>query len=153
MERVLAKAGGVTSYKFDSGPSTDEPWIRFNVNDMAYFFAVYLDEPERIYLERYHHGVDPRSFDGSFGSLDPSTPNGLARWYASSISWNLGSPSLMQTRSSRRERSPDSSSEHSRSASDCQPYRRRRPDAATPGEHMTQPRVTDAVEKFIAEVK
>jgi len=82
MERVLAKASCVKSHKFDSGPSQNEPWIGFNVNDMAYFFAVYLDEPERIYLERYRQGVDPRSFDGSFGSLDQSMPNGLARWYA-----------------------------------------------------------------------
>lgn len=80
MERVLAKASGVKSHRFDSGPNMADSWIGFNVNNWAYFFSVSLDEPERISLERYPHDVDPRSFDGSFGSLAPSTPNGLAQW-------------------------------------------------------------------------
>ena len=82
MKRVLAKASGVQSRRFDAGPNMAEPWIGFNVNDMAYFFYVSLNEPERITLQRYRHRVDPRSFDRSFGSLDPSTPNGLKCWRA-----------------------------------------------------------------------
>jgi hypothetical protein len=82
MERVLAKASGVKSHKFDSGPNMADPWIGFNVNDFDYFFCVSLGEPEQISLERYRHSVDRRWFDGSFGRLDPSTPNGLTRWSA-----------------------------------------------------------------------
>jgi hypothetical protein len=83
MERVLAKASGVKRYKLDSGPKmADDPWIGFNVNDLTYFFYLPLNEPDRISLGRYPHDVDPRSFDGSFGSLGRSTPNGLAQWDA-----------------------------------------------------------------------
>ena len=78
MEHVLSGAGGVTRFRFDSGPNMDEPWIGFNVNDMAYLFYVSLAEPETIYLQRYGRGVDPSSKVGSRGELD-SRP-GITFW-------------------------------------------------------------------------
>jgi hypothetical protein len=81
MDSVLGKASGVKSYKFDSGPNMDEPWIGFNVNNMAYFFYLELAEPETIYLQRYGRAVDPASFDGSFGELEATTPR-ITHWSA-----------------------------------------------------------------------
>lgn len=82
MDSVLARASGVKSCRFDSGPNMAEPWVGFNVNDMAYFFYVSLAEPEKTVLQRYRHGIDPSSFDGSLGGLEPTTPNGVTRWSA-----------------------------------------------------------------------
>ena len=79
MEHVLKGASGVRRYRFDSGPNMDEPWIGFNINDMAYFFYVPLAQPETIYLQRYGHGVDPSSWDGSRGELE-TTPAGITFW-------------------------------------------------------------------------
>lgn len=82
MDHVLEAANGVKTYRFDSGPNMAEPWIGFNVNDMAYFFAIPLDRPETLYLERYSRLVDPSSCDRSFGDLETETPGGVTRWYA-----------------------------------------------------------------------
>jgi hypothetical protein len=80
MGSVLSSAGGVKSYTLDSGPFMRPPWIGFNINVMAYFFFLQLNEPERIILQRYQGGVDPASFDGSLGMLEPAAPGRPTRW-------------------------------------------------------------------------
>lgn len=79
MQHVLSHAEGVRVYRLDSGYSKPRPWIGFNVNDMEFFFFLWLESPETLVVQRYKGGVDPASFDGSLGELD-SESDGTVRW-------------------------------------------------------------------------
>lgn len=82
MDHVLAHHADVSTYLFDSGPNMARPWIGFNVNNMRYFFFLPLNAPEHVTLQRYDEAVDPASFDGTLGSIDDSSSDGLSRWSA-----------------------------------------------------------------------
>ena len=83
MRSVLDATSGVETCGLDSAPYWAPPWIGFNINGMKYFFFVRLGEPDRVILQRYRGGVDPESFDGSMGELEPNAPGALVRWYDS----------------------------------------------------------------------
>jgi len=81
MDSVLTRTPGVDRHRFDSGPYSKEPWIGFNLNDMAYFFFVSLNSPETVLLQRFRGSVDPKAFDGSIGDLERDS-KGVVRWRA-----------------------------------------------------------------------
>lgn len=58
---------------------------------MAYFFYVWLDQPEVVRLQRYQGGVDPQSFDGTLGDMDTRTRQPWPLW---GVSLDLADPDL-----------------------------------------------------------
>jgi len=80
MMQAVAVNSGFGRPALDSGGSIPRSWIGYNLQGMKYFFFIRLLEPERVIFQRYLEGVDPGSFDGTLGVLDPVAPSGLVRW-------------------------------------------------------------------------
>ena len=79
IQHILTHADGVRVYRLDSGPTARKPWIGFNINDMEFFFFLWLDSPEVVTVQRYRTEIDPEAFDGTLGELDLDFP-GVVRW-------------------------------------------------------------------------
>ena len=94
MDQALTSVPGIDDWRLllgrgENNEGRDDPWVGYNLDHLAYYFYVYVRDPEVLIFQKCEGGIDPTTWDGETGRISESC--GKPRW---SDQIDLASPEI-----------------------------------------------------------